>query len=182
MCPTRVSAREDSVAQSRRKSSSGIPWLIQSRFRPPHPEIRPAAKIVFLTNSAPNFTWVTFNSFRSKAFTCSLCSAATRSQCQTVPSLTSMTLAIPRKDIPLTNSFNAMRTFSSMEQLKNIVPDRSQKEHRHCRHRSLRTVRPFRPGWLRSYVAFRPLFPILTTFSRVIEILSVNYYRLRPNN
>ena len=71
----------------------------------------------FLTklHSASNSTWETFNSFRSKAFTCSLCSAATRSQRRTVSSLTSMTSATPRKGIPLTNSFNAMRTLSSGE-------------------------------------------------------------------
>jgi len=85
-----------------------------------------------------------------------------------------------------------------------MVPDRSQNDLRHRLHRSLRTFRPWGPGWvpfetifpcprlpnkghcgfghaslLRSYVGFRPLFPILITSSRVImiekEILFVNY-------
>jgi len=85
-----------------------------------------------------------------------------------------------------------------------MVPDRSQNDLRHCLHRSLRTVRPFRPGWvpletifpcpglpnkghcgfgqaslLRSYVGFLPLFPILITSLLAIrieeDILFVNY-------
>jgi hypothetical protein len=71
----------------------------------------------FLTkpHRASNSTWATFNSFRSTAFTGSLCSAATRSQRRTVSILTSMTSATPRTGIPLTNSFKAIRTLSSGE-------------------------------------------------------------------
>ena len=88
-----------------------------------------------------------------------------------------------------------------------MVPERSQKEPRHCLQRNFRTVCPPRPGWLpletilpspcrpyilhrgfghaslpRSYFAFRPRLPIPTTSCPEIRIprpgLFVNHYRV----
>ena len=161
---------------------------------------------LFLTNSVPNFTWVTFNSFRSKAFTCSLCSAATRSQRRTVSSLTSMTSATPTQGHSFDQQFQCHEDFlfrgktvaqkdcpGPLTERTFALPAQKLTNRSPVQPRvdpigddisvSLLTEQLARgfgqASLLRSYVGFRPLFPILTTFSRVImikkEILSVNY-------
>jgi hypothetical protein len=76
--------------------------------------------------SSSNSTLLILRSRNNQLLTCSLCSAARPNHRKTVSGLLPNTSAIPRTLIPLTKSFNAISTFSSLvRRSKKTVPVRS---------------------------------------------------------